>query len=166
MIFKHTPLAERLEWHSMPEPNSGCLLWLSYVNKGGYGVVGWRRKTALAHRVAWELKNGPIPLGLYACHKCDVRSCINPSHMFLGTHKDNADDKVAKGRSGRVPNNKHRARLSLDQVKTIRSDPRCGRELARAFGVSYSTISMVRNGRTWREEESGYTPATQTKGEG
>lgn len=91
-------IEQRLEHHTMPEPNSGCLLWIAGCNHKGYAVLNYRGKALKAHRVAWTHKHGPIPAGLQACHKCDVRSCVNVDHLFLGTNQDNVRDMVAKGR--------------------------------------------------------------------
>lgn len=92
------PMTERLAKHSVPEPNSGCVLWLGAVNNHGYGVLGRTGRNRFAHRVAWRLANGPIPDGSHVCHKCDVPSCIKPSHLFIGSAKHNIADCVAKGR--------------------------------------------------------------------
>jgi hypothetical protein len=76
-----------------------CWLWQGPTVGRGYGKVGFRGKTARAHRVMWELANGEIPAGLYVCHKCDIPSCINPDHLFLGTADENNKDMAQKGRS-------------------------------------------------------------------
>jgi hypothetical protein len=95
---KGLSMRERLEVSTVPEPNSGCLLWLGSVSGSGYGRIRINGVAVSTHRAAWESVNSPIPTGLVVCHKCDVRSCCNPAHLFLGTHKDNAADKVRKGR--------------------------------------------------------------------
>ena len=82
----------------MPEPNSGCLLWIAGTNHKGYGVLNLDGKALKAHRVAWAHRYGPIPPRLQVCHKCDVRSCINTDHLFLGTNRDNVLDMIRKGR--------------------------------------------------------------------
>lgn len=87
-------LARSLDDYTIPEPNSGCLLWLGSVDRGGYGKVwvkdgpgrGTYRKV---HRVAWEAANGPIPAGLQIDHKCRVRSCVNTAHLEAVTHAEN-----------------------------------------------------------------------------
>jgi len=79
---------------------SGCWIWNASVNYRGYGKFQLKSNTtAGAHRVSWELHFGKIPDGLYVCHKCDIPSCVNPNHLFLGTAKDNTADMHKKGRS-------------------------------------------------------------------
>lgn len=81
---------EYLDERCIPEPNSGCWLWLRNVNDGGYGVLYRRNgRRALAHRVSWILENGPIPKGLVPDHKCRVPGCINPAHLECVTEKVN-----------------------------------------------------------------------------
>src|SRR3990167_3892348 len=88
----------------MPEPNTGCWLWTGATRYDGYGTRPWRGKTsAQAHRIAWEVFRGPIPDGLQVLHRCDVRCCVNPDHLFLGTQLDNMRDMIQKGRKGRNP---------------------------------------------------------------
>ena len=86
--------------HTIPEPNTGCLLWLghSYDRYGNFKIKG---KGVRAHRYAYELTYGPIPTGLCVLHGCDTPLCVNPEHLFLGTQKENAMDREAKGR-GRI----------------------------------------------------------------
>jgi hypothetical protein len=94
----------RFEAKFEPEPNSGCYLWLGPINNNGYGMFGYGRvfdhtySMKSSHRVAWELYIGPIPEGLQVLHKCDVRICVNPTHLFLGTSQDNHDDMWYKNR--------------------------------------------------------------------
>ena len=75
-----------------------CWLWTGWKDWGGYGILTVKDKNIKAHRFSWELFFGPIPLGLKVLHKCDVRLCVNPDHLFLGTNLDNSRDMVNKGR--------------------------------------------------------------------
>ena len=116
----------------------------------GYGWFCFRQKTVRAHRASWELHNGPIPNGLHVLHKCDVRCCVNPDHLFLGTHLDNMRDRHLKGRStGPKGSAAAKAKLSDADVVLIRSSKLPARELAESLGVNKSTIYSILNGRTW-----------------
>ena len=81
------------------DPFGGCWLWSAYQQSGGYGATtGTDHREILAHRLSWALHNGSVPKGQVVCHKCDVRCCVNPAHLFLGSAGDNTDDMVRKGR--------------------------------------------------------------------
>lgn len=153
-LFGRTPL-ERFESGYVVDAN-GCWIWKKAKNERGYGRFSASDgRTVLAHRHSWELTHGPIPDGLFACHKCDVPSCVNPDHLFLGTAADNAADKVAKGRQSRAFVNageRHPMhRLTVAQVREINSEPTTPRiELAKRYGVTVSTIKAIRYGRIWR----------------
>lgn len=84
------------------EKTPTCWLWIAYRDPySGYGRFGYQRKVKNAHQVAWMLFRGEIPKGMLVLHKCDNRVCVNPDHLFLGTHEDNMADMVAKGRKFR-----------------------------------------------------------------
>lgn len=96
--FRAGPLLARMARRSVAV-ESGCLLWIGSKHRDGYGFISAKRGGAeLVHRVAWRLAHGPIPAGLYVCHKCDVPACFNVEHLFLGTQSDNMIDMVRKGR--------------------------------------------------------------------
>lgn len=150
---------DRFWRHVSPEPNTGCWLWTGLLNRKGYGVLGQARdgKNEAAHRVSHRLFVGPTPPGLFVCHRCDVRHCVNPAHLFLGSHKDNMRDMVEKGRVFRGPwrsGGAHwRAHLSDADVMEIRvafaANESTQAGLARRFGVSASTVRTALIGLTY-----------------
>jgi hypothetical protein len=130
-----------------------CWVWVGPATGHGYGHLLWFGRDRSAHRVSWELANGPIPDGLHVCHRCDVRLCVNPDHLFLGSAADNQADMTAKGR-GRLGAKNGLARLTAENVIAIR---RAYHELgvsqesiAAGLGVSQTTISRVLLRQTWK----------------
>lgn len=134
------------------EPNSGCWLWSGYVTKWGYGAFRHNGKTLLSHRVSYSMHVGEIPAGMLACHKCDVPSCVNPDHLFLGSQTDNMQDMLQKGRF--VPSRGQKngcAKLTENDVLAIRSASGISQKcLARKFGVSPTLISVIRSNKAWK----------------
>lgn len=131
-----------------PGPN-GCLNYTGFINATGYGRVG-RGKTTLAHRVAWEQEVGPIPEGKFVRHHCDNPRCVNPKHLFVGTHLDNMRDKVSKGRSASLPGERHpSAKLTAADVLAIRQSSLSSRQLADIYGISPSRARTIKRGQGW-----------------
>ena len=102
---------ERLAFQSK-RVTGGCLEWTGPISKRGYGQTKWNYKFYLVHRLVWILVKGPIPKGLYVCHHCDNRKCLEITHLFIGTASDNRKDCIKKGRANvrsgkRHPNYKH-----------------------------------------------------------
>jgi hypothetical protein len=133
-----------------------CWEWKSPTSSKGYGRYTVGGKTIYAHRIAWELTHGSIPKGLFVCHHCDNRKCINPNHMFLGTNQDNVDDMVNKGRNF-IPKGEKQgsAKLTEEQVMEIRrlyTTLECtSREiLGKLYNVSSRQISAIINREYWR----------------
>jgi hypothetical protein len=142
---------ERFEGFYIPEPNSGCWLWTGALFGSGYGAF----KRQHAHRFSWEMHYGPIPEGLLACHKCDVRCCVNPEHLFIGTYSDNANDMVRKGRGNPARGERARtARLTEEQVEAIRLDPRRLRIIGEEYGVDRSYIWKIKRAWHWKHSHA------------
>lgn len=132
-----------------------CWAWTGKPAKSGYGVVGIGKRHVYAHRFSWGLHFGEIPEGLCVLHRCDNRVCVNPDHLFLGTHTDNSNDKMKKGRQPAGEQLRH-AILTAEKVKEIRErykpyDKQNGPQaLADEFGVSYYTVIDIARGRNWK----------------
>lgn len=132
-----------------------CWAWLASCEVEGYGVFHLQggRKTR-AHRYALQLRLGrPIAPGAMACHECHNAWCVNPNHLYEGTHRTNSDDKVRASRQMRGSRSAA-SRLTELQVTQIVSSYRAGgvsqRRLGAMYGVSQSEISRMVNGRSWK----------------
>ena len=136
---------------TVPEPNSGCLLWDGGADVDGYGITSALGHSMRTHRVAWIIQRGPIPDGMQVLHRCDVPPCVNVNHLFLGTNEDNRLDQLCKGRSCSGERN-GRAKLTSNSVREIRflslSVP--GPILARRYGVTHRLIYLIRDRKAWK----------------
>ena len=146
-------LIERFESLCCPEPNTGCWLWAGQLGQQGYGVITIGDSMLDAHRLSYFLFNAGIPKGLFVCHSCDVRSCVNPDHLWLGTNADNMRDAAIKGRINRGINNGG-VKITEDAVIEMMSLYETGnysqRQLASQFGLSQQHISEILGGKKWR----------------
>jgi hypothetical protein len=157
------PIAERF-WEKVDRRGDDeCWLWLGTIDPNGYGRLGRGHNEAsdLAHRVAWKVAHGAIPdgpghHGICVLHRCDNPTCVNPSHLFLGTIADNVADMIAKGRANYNPlrgSANPNAKLTEAAVREIRQRYDQGERpqgLARAFGVTGPVISNIVARRAWR----------------
>lgn len=118
----------------------GCWHWSAARHAYGYGKIGLEKGNGLAHRIAWALFVGPIPEGMFVCHRCDVPWCVNPAHLFLGTHQDNVDDMVAKGRNYIHPLKTHCSKGHAFEAENVYVTPKgaracrtCNRDAVRRY---------------------------------
>ena len=148
--------------------SGGCWLWKGKIGKNGYGYLAvGHLKSVYAHRVSYEMYRGEIPDGLLVCHTCDVRHCVNPDHLFLGTDLDNNRDMRRKGRGRSNPPRGSLspcAKVNEEQVRLLRSlyagpQPRrkntiAGKynqpELAKLFHLSQPQVATILSGRAWK----------------
>lgn len=141
------PIVERFERYISPEPNSGCWLWMGFGSINGYGCFAVDSKPVKAHRLAWQLYRGELSPNAHVLHKCDVRCCVNPDHLFVGTNADNVADKVAKGRQSRA-----NAKIDFEIAQQIRLSPLSDRAAAKQFGIGKSGVNLIRQGKLWRRK--------------
>ena len=162
--FKATPSDKARFWakvdkDSIAGPTGDCWLWTAARLKSGYGVfnIGPNCRSFLAHRASWLIANDCIPSDRMVCHKCDVPSCVNPDHLFLGTQFDNMRDCSEKGRTRKnglrgedMPANK----LTTEQVlEILRTYPASGKgyaEIGKKYGVGGDAISGILRRKTWK----------------
>jgi hypothetical protein len=138
---------QRFEKQLIPEPNTGCWVWLGFINQGGYGRFFYQGKMYSAHRISYLFFKGHIPDGLFVCHSCDNRWCVNPDHLWLGTRTDNTNDMWAKGR-----HLVKKRKLSFKIACDIREGKYAGmtqKQIADMFGTTQVCISQVILGKTW-----------------
>lgn len=157
------PVSPEIRFRSLFEVNeeTGCWLWKGHLAKTGYGrfrISHYADSHRMAHRAAYSLFVGD-PGDMMVCHKCDVRSCVNPDHLFLGTAADNMQDAARKGRMNWKPEETrnlpvgsahHQAKITEAQAIAIRASTEKGIVLARRYGLSNVTISRIRRRLIWR----------------
>lgn len=143
----------------------GCWGWNGPVAHGGYPVMSCRRQIGpdRGHKASWVIHNGPIPKRMHVCHNCpdgDNPICTNPAHLWLGTHKQNNDDKIAKGRARYSPppikigSENSSSKLKEEQVQEIKrllDEGHSSYGIAKEFGVSKTTILRIKNGVNWSQ---------------
>lgn len=128
--------AAKTEWRG------DCLVWTGFRNADGYGKVTVRGRQWSAHRLAYTDAWGDIPPGKVVRHKCDNPSCVNPSHLELGTGADNCRDRDLRGRAA--------TKIGPDEVRSIRRDTRTYREIADDYSITPSNVCLIKKRRTWK----------------
>jgi hypothetical protein len=137
-----------------------CWLWSGAKDGGGYGMISIGGRMFKTHRLVWEIANGTIPKGLQVCHSCDNPSCCNPDHLFLGTHRDNMQDKVRKGRPnggggwekirGEGNGSAKLTQSQIDEMRILHSQGISERKLATKFGISKSQAHRIIARQSWK----------------
>jgi hypothetical protein len=170
-------------WSNVSKTDT-CWIWTGDLNSMGYGRYREHNQRVLSHRIAWTLVRGLIPPGLCILHRCDVKLCVNPDHLFLGTLSDNAQDMIEKGRGNfqlrpetrprgaNHPNHlrperltrgsrRYNAIFSEDEVRRIRTfPPSVGTAaIARVVGKNYHSVWSIRRGKGWKHV-AGVAPVT------
>jgi len=126
---------------------TGCYEFQGCLNKpNGYGILIFDRQRFYVHRLSYELYKGTIPDNMQVCHTCDNRRCIRPSHLFLGSNKDNSDDMMKKKR-----NKITGAKVSAAEVLEIRKDIRPLAQIAKSYGISRSQVINIRQKHVWKD---------------
>lgn len=147
-----------------------CWLWTGAKSEFGYGNVRINKKYLRAHRVSYELANGPIPEDMCVLHRCDTPACVNPDHLFLGTLKDNSHDMWRKGRGNPPAGKRHgsitkpssvgrgethsQSRLTRSEVREIRRLSALGKsrvEVGRMFNIVPQHVGRIVRGKAWSE---------------
>lgn len=159
---KRTPLADRF-WKKVNKTET-CWLWTGSLNQSGYGRInpgGGGSQPVETHRVSWEMAHGPIPDKAFVLHKCDVRNCVNPDHLFLGDNLANARDMIAKDRcqlrSGGSGEFSAYRKMTWGQVLCIRDKYAEGMkqsDIAAEYGLTQSGVSKIVRMKVWKDEGS------------
>lgn len=153
MARPRIPIAEKIDRNSVRVPETGCWLWVGSLTTYGYGRMTFGAKTEfLAHRLSYEQKYGKIPEGKFALHQCDIKCCVNPDHIFIGTQQDNMTDKVKKKRQAKGESH-GMSKLTKDQAVEAKFSDEKPSVLAKKFKCSAVMIRQIRSGHYWRHLE-------------
>jgi hypothetical protein len=156
-LIERNPGEEKRFWskvYKFAEDKGGCWIWTASDTQGYGGFHLDNGKRVVATHYSWELYAGrPVPKSLFICHRCDVRACVNPQHLFLGTQLENIQDMVMKGRGSKGETHPC-AKLTETDIHFIRSSKLSCSILGKQFDVAGPTISRIRNGKTWKHVSS------------
>jgi len=151
--------------HKIIKMKNGCQLYTGQFSHNGYGKYSYKKNGKLfcvrTHRVSWISKNGNIPEGMHVCHKCDVPNCVNPDHLFVGTHSDNMKDRQDKKRCA-FGERHHMSKVKSDAVVLMRKMRESGmtcEAIAEKIGVTKWMVSKCTSGKTWSSVNSVHAPS-------
>ena len=151
----YPPVAERF-WEKVDKtpgqgPDGDCWIWNGSSRSRGYGQCKMNGKLVGVHKVSYLINKGSIPEGLCVLHKCDIRSCVRPEHLWLGTVAENNADKIAKGRARNLVGSEHpSSKITEAQAVMILNDPRKYQDIADEYGISIPLVSHIKTGRAWK----------------
>ena len=138
----------------LKENDAGCWICINRKpNPDGYQRLRWDGKGNLMHRFFFEYYKGKIPAGKCVCHSCDNPGCLNPDHLFLGTNPENTADRHGKGRTAKG-SQVGTSVLTAEEALAIRRSNESGPIMAKRYGISRSTVSAIRRGRSWKHLEA------------
>lgn len=139
--------------NKLGEGENDCWEWVGSIGKSGYGVFQRGYRKYASHRISWELANGAIPDEQFVLHRCDNRACVRPDHLFLGSHWDNMQDMVQKGRNTKGEDC-HFAKLTEKAIREIRCSmvafEKSPEELAKKYNVTPSLVRLIAREKTWK----------------
>lgn len=155
------PAIQRIADKTIPIPECGCHIFTGATGDYGHGII-WDDDQRLnkAHRIVYRELVGPIPEGHFVCHKCDVPSCVNPDHLFVGTAMDNHKDMMSKGRESKPPRNLHdigeyryNSKLTESMVLQMReryANGESGYKLHKEYGISMAVCYRILKRKSWK----------------
>lgn len=147
-------LKERLEKFSKKDEETGCIEWIGSHDVDGYGQTEYKGKNYRTHRLAYKIYIGSIPKGKIVCHHCDNPSCINTDHLYVGTYKDNAHDRMKRGRSN-IKTGEESSASKLTRARAIeliqrRKNGERSETLAEDYGITIWTVNDIMKGKSWK----------------
>lgn len=149
--LKRDEIIARFE--SNTDKTETCWIWTGSINSAGYGTVSLNGESHLVHRLSWDLFRSE-PIGSkFVLHICDVKTCVNPSHLFSGSQAENIADMIRKGRkrnAGAKGTKHHRCKLTEQDVRLIRDSGQKWADIAKQFEISVGNVAMIRSRKSWR----------------
>jgi hypothetical protein len=152
IIMNKTSDVEKIFWSKVNKGTKDqCWEWTGYIMPNGYGQLKERQKNIYAHRYSYKLHFGYLPKKLLVCHKCDNRKCVNPNHLFLGTHKDNTFDMDSKGRRVIKPGKQKITKIDAENIRLLNDKGFHVDFLSDKYKLKPCTIRNIIAGRIWRQ---------------
>lgn len=152
-VLCHRMTEDIIRANSIPEPNSGCWIWTGALHNTGYGTIRISRKTWSSHRLSYFLSRGEVPpKGMFVCHHCDMKACVNPEHIYLGTHRDNTRDAVVREKMwhGRAINTAVLFEKDIAPIRGLLASGLTCAAIGERYGVHADTIGYIKRGKSWK----------------